>query len=300
MVMMGEWNGSWRRRHLRQVPDMSDARWHLQWRATRVQGRVARYGEAGEGTPFIFLHGWGLRDRTYKEALARLAASGVRVLAPSLPGFGGTARLPNADFSMEGFASWVAEFARTVGVRGPYYLGGHSFGGGVAIVTAHDHGEQCRLLVLVNSIGGAVWRAGENPDVPDEFLADRPIWDWGIRFPGELAARSGLARVAPVIVQDALRNIVRDPLGFWRVGTLARQANLLGELEDLKRRGLPMVVLWGNEDEILPGPSLDAIVDAAGTEPVVVDGNHSWLLADPDRFGDIMTNVVAMADGRAN
>jgi pimeloyl-ACP methyl ester carboxylesterase len=81
---------------------------------------------------------------------------------------------------------------------------------------------------------------------------------------------------------------------------LARQANLLGELEDLKRRGLPMVVLWGNEDEILPGPSLDAIVDAAGTEPVVVDGNHSWLLADPDRFGDIMTNVVAMADGRAN
>jgi hypothetical protein len=41
-------------------------------------------------------------------------------------------------------------------------------------------------------------------------------------------------------------------------------------------------------------------VDAAGTEPVVVDGNHSWLLADPDRFGDIMTNVVAMADGRAN
>ncbi len=279
---------------------MSDIRWHLRWRTTSVDGRTARYGEAGAGMPFIFLHGWGLRDRTYKEALSRLAASGVWVLAPSLPGFGGTESLPDDEFSMEGYGAWVASFARAVGVRGPFYLGGHSFGGGVAIVTAHDHGEDCRLLVLVNSIGGAVWRAGHNPDVPEEFLGDRPIWDWGIRFPAELARRSGLARVAPVIVQDALRNMVRDPLGFWRVGTLARHANLLGELETLKRRGLPMVVLWGNEDEILPGPSLDAIVAAAGTEPVVVDGNHSWLLADPDRFGDIMTNVVAMANGRAN
>ena len=268
------------------------------WRATRVDGRPARYGEVGEGVPFVFLHGWGLRDQTYKHALGRLAATGVRVLAPSLPGFGGTARLPTSEFSMEGYARWVAAFMATVGIDGAFYLGGHSFGGGVAITTAHDHGESCRLLVLVNSIGGAVWRSGADPDVPDAYLADRPIWDWGIRFPGDLTDRRGLARIAPVIVQDALRNVVRDPIGFWRVGTLARRANLLGELEVLKRRRMPVVVLWGNEDEILPSPSLDAIVRAAGAHPVVVEGNHSWLLADPDRFGEIMTNVVAVAARR--
>jgi pimeloyl-ACP methyl ester carboxylesterase len=250
--------------------------------------------------PFIFLHGWGLRDHTYKRAMSRLAASGVRVLAPSLPGFGGTARLPGSEFSMDGYADWVAQFAAAVGVSGDHYLGGHSFGGGVAIKTAHDHGDHCQLLVLVNSIGGAVWRSDGAGGAPDEFLVDRPIWDWGVRFPGDIAGRPGLLRAGRVIVQDAARNLLRDPLGFWRVGTLARQANLLGELEELKRRQLPVVVLWGNEDEIMPAASLDAIVSAVGHEAVVVDGSHSWLLADPDRFGEIMTNVVNVARQRGN
>lgn len=275
----------------------TDPKWHLTFAETRVQGRATRYGEAGEGTPFIFLHGWGLRDTTYKRAMARLAASGVRVLTPSLPGFGGTAALPDEDFSLDGYARWVADFAAAMGVTGEFYLGGHSFGGGVAIKVAHDHGQRCRLLVLVNSIGGAVWRSGDHPDVPEQFLSERPAWDWGVRFPGDIAGKPGLLRAGRVIVQDAARNLLRDPVGFWRVGALARHANLLGELEELKRRQLPVVVLWGDEDRIIPTASLNAIVDAVGTEPVVVEGNHSWLLVDPDRFGDIMTNVVNVAGG---
>jgi len=274
----------------------TERQWHLEWKATEVQGRTARYGEAGSGTPFIFLHGWGLRDRTYKRALARVARLGVRVLAPSLPGFGGTARLTGDNFSMDGYARWVSDFAAAVGVEGDYYLGGHSFGGGVAILTAHNHGDNCRLLVLINSIGGAVWRNDTNPDTDAEFLTDRPLWDWGIRFPGDVASRGSLGRTAPVIIQDALRNLVRDPLGFWRVGGLARNANLLGELEALKQRGLPVVVVWGDEDDIVPSASLDAIVEAAGSEPTVVRGSHSWLLADPDQFGEVMTNVVSVAE----
>jgi hypothetical protein len=27
----------------------------------------------------------------------------------------------------------------------------------------------------------------------------------------------------------------------------------------------------------------------------VVPGNHSWLLADPDAFGEVMTNVIEVA-----
>lgn len=273
-----------------------DPRWHLRWDTVEVQGRAASYGEAGTGTPFVFLHGWGLRDRTYQRAMSRLARLGVRVIAPSLPGFGGTAALPADAFSLDGYADWVADFLAAVGVDGPYYLGGHSFGGGVAIEVAHDHGERCELLVLVNSIGGAVWKHGPAGGGGPAYLADRPIWDWGIHFPRDVAGNGTVRDVLPVVLQDAVRNLVRDPLGFWRVGTLARRANLLPELEALKARGLPTVVLWGNEDTILPSPSLDAIVAAVGHDAHVVAGSHSWLLADPDRFGEVMTNVVAVAE----
>jgi pimeloyl-ACP methyl ester carboxylesterase len=55
-----------------------------------VQGRDARYGEAGQGPVLVFLHGWGLGYRSYKSALSRLGELGFRVLAPGLPSLGGT------------------------------------------------------------------------------------------------------------------------------------------------------------------------------------------------------------------
>jgi pimeloyl-ACP methyl ester carboxylesterase len=270
--------------------------WHLQWREIEVQGRPARYGEAGVGTPFVFLHGWGLSDRTYKRALGRLARMGLRVLAPSLPGFGGTPPLPPDEFSLAGFARWVADFNEAVGVSGAWYLGGHSFGGGVAIVTAHEHGNGLQLLVLVNSIGGSVWKAPRRPGTDPRHLADRPLWDWGLHFPYDVAGPKTFRSVVPVIVRDMARNFVRDPLGFLRVGRLASEANLLPELEQLRRRRLPVVVLWGDEDKVLPTASMHAMSEALGGSPEVVPGSHGWLLEDPERFGEVMTNVVGMAE----
>ena len=270
--------------------------WHLRWAEIEVQGRGARYGESGSGTPFVFLHGWGLSDRTYKRALGRLVRSGVRVIAPSLPGFGGTAALPKADFSLEGYARWVADFCEAVGVEGDWYLGGHSFGGGVAITTAHEHGEHLQLLVLINSIGGSVWKAPRRAGTDPRLLADRPLWDWGLHFPYDLAGPRTFRAVVPVIARDMVRNFTRDPLGFMRVGRLAGSANLLVELDELRRRELPVIILWGDEDKVLPLASMQAMVDAVGGTPEVVSGSHGWILEDPDRFVEIMTNVVGVAE----
>src|ERR1035438_2033361 len=82
-----------------------DASW-LTWRRTTVGGRSALYGEAGEGPPVLFLHGWGLDHKVYKRALSRLAAAGVHVLAPAMPGFGGTPSLPRESTSLTGYADW--------------------------------------------------------------------------------------------------------------------------------------------------------------------------------------------------
>ena len=62
----------------------------LTWKRIKVGTGSAMYGEAGTGSPVLFLHGWGLDHKVYKRALSRLVATGVRVLAPALPGFGGT------------------------------------------------------------------------------------------------------------------------------------------------------------------------------------------------------------------
>ena len=216
------------------------------WGRVDVQGRPALYGRAGEpgGLPVLFLHGWALGSHSYKRSLKRLVGLGCEVFAPALPGFGGTADLPDDQFSIDGYAGWVADFLDAVGVGEPMFVIGHSFGGGVAIQTAHDHPDRVRTLVLVNSVGGSAWRRNGSAV---RSMAERPLWDWGIHFPRDILPLPQITRVLPVILEDVVPNLIRNPTAVWRVAQLARTADLTEELEELKRRKLPVVVLWGEQ-----------------------------------------------------
>ena len=242
----------------------------------------------------LFLHGWGLSHRSYRHALARLREVGSRVHAPALPGFGGTDALPSDSFTLEGYADWVAEFLDEVGVDEPVFCVGHSFGGGVAIQLAVRHPERVRSLVLVNSIGGATWQRDDG-DSPAISMAERPWWDWGIHFPRDVLPTREAVRVVPTILRETVPNLVESPLAMWRAGKLARTADLTEELEELKRRRLPVVVLWGARDKLIPRESFDDLCAAIGSEGEVVEGSHAWLLADPDAFGEVITNHVEVA-----
>jgi pimeloyl-ACP methyl ester carboxylesterase len=274
-----------------------DAGW-LDWKHATIGGRAVEYGEAGTGPALLFLHGWGLDHKAYKRALSRLVSAGLRVLAPALPGFGGTAALPPALADFTGYANWVAEFLRSVGVDKPALVMGHSFGGGVAIQFAHDHPDQVRGLVLVNSVGGSAWTLR---GTTLRSMAQRPLWDWGLHFPADLLPVRQARRVLPVIVAEALPNLMRDPRSFWMAAGLARRADLTAELAELRDRGLPVVVLWGQSDQLITRASFEDMCTTLGDpEIVTVPGNHSWLIADPDAFGEVMTNVldvVGMAGG---
>jgi pimeloyl-ACP methyl ester carboxylesterase len=267
------------------------------WKRTWVQDRPAQYalavGEArGDGTlpDVLLLHGWALGQHSYREVIAHLAARGARVWAPAMPGFGGSGELPSADFSIAGFAEWVDEFCNAVHLDRVVVIG-HSFGGGVAIRLAHDHPARVQSLVLVNSIGGSAWKQGSRL----RSLAERPLWDWGLHFPADIWPLPQATKVIPVILEDALPNLVRNPRNMYRVGMMARRADLRRELEALRVSGLPITVLWAKRDGVIPREAFEATCVAAGVTGHVVDGSHSWLLVDPAGFGEVMTNVIEVA-----
>lgn len=263
---------------------------HLVWRRTTVDGRDAVYGTAGEGLAVLFLHGWALDQRSYRRALERIVHLGCRVYAPALPGFGGTANLPESP-SFDGYAEWVAAFLDAIGVDEPAFVVGHSFGGGVGIKLAHDHPDRVRYLVLINSVGGTTWSAANLMPAGNPWLP----WTWLSRRPDEVLPLRYLRRVVPIILQDAVPNVMRNPLWAFDVLNMLRQADLLAELQELRRRELPVVVVWGDQDTVIPRASFTALCAALGSEGQVVEGRHSWLLADPDAFGAILTNSIAVA-----
>lgn len=271
----------------------SGASARLRWRRTWVHERPALYGVAGDddGLPVLFLHGWALGHRSYRTSIDRLVGLGCRVLAPALPGFGGTADLPRREFSIAGYARWVDGFLDAVGADEPVIAVGHSFGGGTAIAFAHRFPERTRSLVLVNSIGGATWGAGARV----RSIAERPIWHWGVSFPADIWPLGQAVRVLPAVLEEAVPNLVRNPAAVWRVGMLARRADLTRELQELRERRLPVVALWGTRDAVIPREAFESLCTAIGATGEIVDGSHSWLLADPERFGALVTNAVEVA-----
>ena len=258
---------------------------------TWVQGRPAAYSMAGEGMPVVLLHGWALAQHTYRRVIEEIADQGCMVIAPSMPGFGGSGDLAGEAFSMSGYAKWVADLLDVLEIEEPAVLVGHSFGGGVAIKLAHDMPARVRSLVLVNSIGGSAWRSGRSL----RSISERPLWDWGLHFPSDVWPVRQATRVLPVVVEDLLPNLLRNPRAIVRVANLARRVDLRAELERLRDRGLPITILWGTRDGIIPRESFEALCVASGVEGTVVEGSHSWLLADPQHFGEVITNDVRVA-----
>lgn len=254
----------------------------LTWHRIDVDGRRASYGVGGEGPPVVFLHGWGMGHHAYKRAVRRLTSRGCRVYAPAMPSFARSADLPDDAMSIEGYARWVAAFMDEVGIEDPALVIGHSFGGGVAIKLAHDHPDRVRYLVLLNSVGGGT----------GVRFSDRPPWDWAIGAARELVPLDKGVEMLQAMRDDLLTNLLTNPVGMLRAGGLARRADLTAELAALRERKLPVLALTSDGDGVIPHAAFDALCTAVGTEGRIISGRHSWLLADPDSFGEVLGNVV--------
>lgn len=261
---------------------------HLTTAEVTVDGRRVSYASGGAGLPVVFLHGWGLDHSVYRPALRRLVTRGCHVIAPSLPGFGNTAELPPKQRSLEGYAAWVAQFLEELEVEEPVLVLGHSFGGGVATRFAYDFTDRVRYLVLLNSVGD-----------PSSFplTGVRRLKSFGLAD----AARQvrNLTKITPRSITSAIAaqeafvtNIVRNPMALAQVAWIAMSADLSFEMSELAERHLPVLVLWSEQDGVIPMAAFDTFCSAFGTDGHVVSGGHSWLLANPDVFGEVLDNVI--------
>ena len=259
------------------------------WRDVVVDGAVVRVMEAGPadpsrpGEPLLFLHGWGLSPRTYADGVTRLTAAGVRVIAPCLPGFSGSAGPALGRIDLPAYAERVGRLLDVLGVEHPVFVAGHSFGGGVAIQLATDRPERVRSLTLVNSVGGAPGRR--------QGLVDASWLRWALGAVTELHP-SELVRAAPAMLRDLVPNLVRKPVTMALTAHLALTVSLADQASDLVAAGVPVLFVWGDADRlILPGD----LAQVAGSLPAeVVRGRHGWLLTEPEEFATLLRNALVV------
>ncbi len=208
---------------------------------------------SGAGEPFVLLHGLGASRRLWHRAAPLLVASGRRVLAPDLPGFGDS---PPAGPGFE-FAAVTDALAGALRrrARGPFDLLGSSLGGAVALQFA---------LALPRA--GAAPGAGRARRVSRRGPGRSPPW------PGALAE--------PAL---AVRRIAGRPLS---VSPTARRALLWGAVAEPERlsreRRAADPLELGSRDSAGPGAGCGAPVrSAAAAAPARGSGRSDLGRARP-------------------
>jgi pimeloyl-ACP methyl ester carboxylesterase len=253
------------------------------WRCVEVDGAKVELMEVGAGDPLVFLHGWGLSPRSYAGGLARLTSAGLRVIAPSLPGFGGSDPLPLLHGGMAEQAARVAAALEAAGLEQPAFVVGHSYGGGVALQLATDRPDLVRSLTLVNSVGGAPG--------PGDRLSDRSYLRWALGAVSELHPLE-MARLAPRALRDFVPSALRHPLAFGSTALLALRASLADEASRLVADGMPLLLIWSDRDRLVAPGRLSEVT--AQLPPEVVRGRHGWLLSSPSHFAELLRNALVV------
>ena len=263
------------------------------WRDVRVDDAVMRVMEAGDpdADPLLFLHGWGLSPRCYADGICRLTAAGVRVIAPCLPGFGGSDGPPllgpagarGHGIDLPTYARRVGRLLDVLGVEQPVFVAGHSFGGGIALQLATERPERVRSLTLINSVGGAPGRRAG--------LVDASWLRWALGAVTELSPRE-LARAAPSMLRELVPNLLRKPVTLALSARVALTASLADQAADLVASGLPVLFVWGDADRLIAPGELGSVTGSLPAE--VVRGRHGWLMTRPEEFSALLRNALVV------
>jgi len=266
---------------LRGVPDLSlDLLMRLAHGAMLAQGadswsaplsghRVHRYAFAGYGTgpAVLLLHGLGGSGISMAPLVPALVPLAPRVVLLELPGHGRSPDPMNGPLSAREYGAVVIacakEMVREHGRK--VVLIGNSLGGALALFAAHERPELSAAVVGVNPAGA---------ELSDEAMNGLPR-----AFPD---ANAGAAQMAHLLFHKTpwpFWLVARDFARHWGAPTVqrilddARAGNdrSLG-LDVLTDIHVPVLILWGAQDRLLPLRSVEDFARIEGARVEMLPG----------------------------
>ena len=229
-----------------------------EYNTTSVWGLNVRYVDAGEGPVVLLLHGLADSLISWYCNIDFLADAGYRVIALDLPGFGKSDKPSHLEYDPGSAADFVYDFCQELGIE-KLSLVGNSAGGLIAGLFALEHPTVVEKLVLVDSAGlgrKVSWllRAISVPILGD--MVYRP------KLNSMIGLSKRLFYQPPAILEELLPEMDRIKLlpgaSMATVRSIRSSINLRGLrpkwqiLSRLKQSEVPLMVIWGADDFIIP------------------------------------------------
>jgi pimeloyl-ACP methyl ester carboxylesterase len=227
-----------------------------------VDGLSVHYKTVGRGEPtLVLLHGFGASVFSWREVMAPLAQLG-RTVAFDRPAFGLTERPLPGQWQAASPYSAAAQVSLTIGLMDELgvkqgILVGNSAGGTIAMMTALQHPERVRALILVSP---AVYGQGGARSLPRLLYSlpqVRHLAPLVVRsLVGQLEASLPTAWHDPAKISPEVLAGYRKPLqvenwdrAFWEFLSASRPTDLGTQLRQLR---LPTLVVTGDDDTWVP------------------------------------------------
>jgi non-heme chloroperoxidase len=237
---------------------------------TTNDGIEIYYKDWGSGQPLVFSHGWPLSADDWDTQMMFFLDHGFRVIAADRRGHGRSTQT-DTGHDMDHYADDLAAVIAHLDVTDAVHIG-HSTGGGEVTRYIARHGEsRVAKAVLISSVPPLMVQTEANPEGLPKSVFDG--------FQTQVAARrSEFYRELASGPFYGFNRPGRDPSeaiieNWWRQGmTGGAKAHYDGIVafsqtdftEDLKKISVPVLVMHGDDDQIVPyadsGPKSAALV----------------------------------------
>ena len=238
---------------------------------TTPDGTQIFYKDWGSGQPIVFSHGWPLSADDWDNQMLFFMRHGYRVIAHDRRGHGRSTQT-DGGHDMDHYADDLAALTAHLDLQGAIHIG-HSTGGGEVVRYIGRHGEsRVAKAAIMSAVPPLMLQTDANPgglpksvfdDLMAQLAANRSEFYqtiasgpfYGFNRPGMKSSEA----------------IVRN---WWRQGMMgAANAHYDGVVafsqtdftEDLKKITVPVLVLHGDDDQIVP--CADAAPLSAGLLP---------------------------------
>ena len=268
-----------------------------------IHGHERAFVKVGSGPALLLLHGLGCDHTTWAPVISALARRHT-VIAPDLLGHGRSAK-PRADYSVGGYANGMRDLLTVLGIDRVTVVG-HSFGGGVAMQFAYQFPERTERMILVapGGLGPEVTPAIRAITLPGFNQAMGLVTRPGVRQATKaglralagsgISAARDLDEVADIVesfkdkqARAAIRHVVSAVVD-WRgqIVTMADRAYLTA--------AMPMCVVWGTEDQVIPvrHASVASELAPSATVEVIPNAGHFPHKDHPQRFVKIVQDFI--------
>ena len=210
-------------------------------------------GPVSDSLPLVLMHGTGASLHTFDDWTNALKQQ-KRVVRMDLPAFGLTGPFPNRTYTIEHYVAFLDTFLTAKGIK-KCILAGNSLGGQIAWAYTAFHPNKVDKLILIDAAGYPY----KSKSKPIAFtLANIPI------------ANTLLTYITPrFMIKKSIENVYADPKkitpalidryfdltlreGNRQAFVDRMQTNTIISVNLLKNIQQPTLILWGEQDDLIP------------------------------------------------